>query len=76
MLVLRQGIHAEANPIVSQIYQETGIGGLTIAKVATVVLAASIVVIVGRRHRALAAGLLLFGIAAGIVGGVSNLVTM
>jgi hypothetical protein len=77
VMVARHGsLSAEANPIVVQIASHTGLEGITIAKVATVVLAASIIVIVGRRHRATAAALLVFAVLAGVAGGVSNVISM
>jgi hypothetical protein len=76
ILVLRHGSTAEANPIVRHIFDATGIQGLTLAKVATVEFVAVMIVLIGHRHRRLAYGLFLFGIAAGIVGGLSNIATL
>ena len=75
-MIVRHGINAEANPVVKQIAIQDGLPGITIAKIATVVLAASVIVILGRRHRVLAGVLLVFAILAGFVGGVSNIASM
>ena len=76
ILVLRHGSTAEANPIVRHIFDATGIQGLTLAKVATVEFVAVMILLIAPRHRRLAYGLFLFGIAAGVLGGVSNLATL
>jgi hypothetical protein len=76
VMVARRGFGTEANPVVRQIATHTGLEGITIAKVATVVLAASIVVILSRNHKVMAGVLLVFAIAAGVVGGLSNIATM
>jgi len=76
ILVLRHGSDAEANPIVRHIFDATGIQGLTLAKVATVEFVAVMIVLIGHSHRRLAYGLFLFGIAAGVVGGLSNIATL
>ena len=66
------GLAAEANPIVVRIAQTMGIPGITIAKLATVGFAALLMVLIAPRRRKLAYSLLLFGVAAGLVGGLSN----
>ena len=76
ILVLRHGPSAEANPIVRHIFDATGIQGLTLAKVATVEFVAVMILLIAPSHRRLAYGLFLFGIAAGVLGGVSNLATL
>jgi hypothetical protein len=76
MIVARGGIGVEANPIVRDIASTTHLPGITIIKVATVVLVASAVVIVGRHHRTAAAMLLVFGVLAGVAGGLSNIASM
>jgi hypothetical protein len=75
-MIVSRGLSAEANPIVREIAENTLLPGITIVKVATVVLVASAVVIVGRHHRTAAAMLLVFGVLAGVAGGLSNIATM
>jgi len=72
ILMSRHGLSAEANPIVVRIAETAGIPGITLAKVATVAFAAILMVLIAPRRRKLAMGLLMFGVAAGLVGGISN----
>lgn len=72
ILVSRHGLAAEANPIVVRIAQTSGIPGLTLAKVLTVAFAASLMVLIAPRRPKLALALVAFGVAAGLVGGISN----
>ena len=72
VLVSRHGLAAEANPVVVRIAQAAGIPGLTLAKVATVGFAALLMLLIAPKRRRLAYGLLVFGIAAGLIGGISN----
>jgi hypothetical protein len=76
VLVSRHTLAAEANPIVRNIYSTTGIGGLTIAKFFTVVLAASMTVVIWPRYPRLAAVLLTFGVVAGLFGALSNVASL
>jgi hypothetical protein len=76
LMVYRHGLTAEANPIVVQIARDAGLPGLTVAKIVTVGFAAIILVLLAPRNRRLAMGLLMFGIAAGLIGTVSNLATL
>ena len=76
VMVEKHGLSAEANPVVVLLAQEMGLPGLTIAKIATVAFAALLMVIIAPRRRRLAMGLLMFGVAAGLVGGVSNVATL
>lgn len=73
VLISRHGLAAEANPIVVRIAQTTGIPGLTLAKILTVAFAASLMLLIAPRRRWLAYSLLAFGVAAGLVGGFSNI---
>jgi hypothetical protein len=72
ILVSRHGLAAEANPIVVRIAQTAGIPGLTLAKLATVAFASLLMILIAPRRRKLAYGLLIFGVAAGVLGGISN----
>ena len=76
VLIGRHGLAAEANPIVVRIAEEAGIPGLTIAKAATVTFAALLMVLIAPRRRRLAIGLLVFGVSAGLVGGLSNVASL
>jgi len=75
-MVERHGLAAEANPVVVVLAEQLGLGGLTVAKVVTVAFAALLVLIIAPRRRRLAIGLLTFGVAAGMVGGMSNIATL
>lgn len=76
VMIARHGLGAEANPIVVTLVEATGLPGVTLAKVATVVFAALLAVLIAPRHRRMAMVLLTFGVAAGAVGGVSNIATL
>ncbi len=72
ILVSRHGLAAEANPIVVRIAETSGLPGLTLAKILTVAFAASMMLLVAPRRPKLAMVLVAFGVAAGLVGGISN----
>jgi hypothetical protein len=77
LMVGRHGIGAELNPIVSQGFEAFGLPVLVLAKVALVVLLGSIVVLLardsaGRLSRPLAASVAVLAVAAGLAGGISN----
>ena len=76
VLVSRHGLAAEANPIVVRIAQTAGIPGLTIAKLGTVAFAASLMLIILPRRPKLAMALVVFGVAAGLLGGLSNVASL
>ena len=76
VMVDRHGLGAEANPVVVHIANELGLPGLTIAKVATVGFAAVLMTLIAPKRRRLAMGLLMFGVSAGLVGGISNIATL
>jgi hypothetical protein len=76
VMVEKHGLAAEANPIVVALAQEAGLPGLTIAKVGTVAFAALLMTLIAPRRRRLAMGLLMFGVAAGLLGGFSNVATL
>lgn len=76
LLVARHGLEAEANPIVVVLAQEVGLPGLTLAKIIAVSFAALVMILVARHSRGLAIGTLVFGIAAGLVGGFSNVAAL
>ena len=76
VMINRHGLSAEANPIVVQIAEGMGLPGLTLAKFGTVAFAALLMVLIAPRRRKLAMALLMFGVAAGLVGGFSNIATL
>ena len=76
LMVKRHGLGAEANPVVVDIVNQSGLYGLTLVKIFVVALAGLIILAIGRRHARLAAGLLVFGVLAGLVGGLSNIATL
>jgi hypothetical protein len=57
--------------------EQIGVGGLTVVKIASVLIGGSVFVMLayGQRRR-LAMGVVLFGVAAGLVGGLTNLATI
>lgn len=76
IMIARHGLGAEANPIVVTIVEEAGVTGVTLAKVATVAFAALLAVLLAPQRRRMAMVLLTFGVAAGMVGGISNIATL
>ena len=76
MMTARHGLAAEANPIVIRLAEQLGLPGLTIAKLLAVVVAVCVFVVLAPRNPRLAAGVLGFGIIAGVVGGMTNLATL
>jgi hypothetical protein len=70
------GLAAEANPIVVLLAQEVGLPGLTVVKLAAVVFGGAVFVLLAPQRRRLAAALIIYGIAAGMVGGLSNVATI
>jgi len=68
----RQGLEAELNPLVVHLAAEYGLPGLTLAKVVSVVFLAAVVVLISPHRRRVASTILVIGIVAGTVGGVSN----
>jgi hypothetical protein len=76
VMVDRHGMSAEANPVVVMIAEAAGLPGLTLAKILTVAFAAGLAILIAQRHRRLAMGVLVFGISAGLVGGLTNVATI
>lgn len=77
VMTSRHGMSAELNPIVVFMASEFGLPGLTIAKLASVVFLAVTAVILYRSRRNRTATLLIvIGIAAGIIGGCSNIASI
>lgn len=76
VMVGRHGLAAESNPLVVGLVEELGLPGLTLAKLLAVVLAGLVAVVLFRRRPALAAVVVVFGVVAGVVGGISNVATL
>ena len=75
-MTARHGLAAEANPVVVQLFEQLGLPGLTLAKVLAVVIGASVFAALAPKNRRMAMSVLIFGVAAGVFGGVSNLATL
>jgi len=76
-MVDRHGIGAESNPLVADLFVGYGLPILAFAKLALVVLVASVAVVLGARSAGpgqgrIAGCILALGIAGGLVGGVAN----
>jgi hypothetical protein len=76
VMIGRHGLGAEANPIVVTLFEEAGVPGVTLAKLATVAFAALLVVLLAPKRRRMAMALLSFGMIAGFIGGISNIATL
>ena len=76
VMVSRHGLGAELNPVVVLLAQEVGLPGLTIAKIGVVVFLGATSAILVRKRRGLAIGLLFVGIASGMFGGFSNVISI
>jgi hypothetical protein len=76
VMIGRHGLSAEANPIVVQVFEETGVPGVTIAKIATVAFAALLALLIIPNRRRLGMGLISFGVVAGLFGGLTNIATL
>lgn len=76
VMIARHGLGAEANPIVVTLVEEMGVPGVTLAKLATVIFAALLAVLIAPKRRRMAMVLLSFGVFAGLVGGLSNIATL
>ena len=76
VMVVRNGIGTELNPIVATIAEDHGLALLTVAKFATVLLVAATFLIVGRTRPKVAAGVLAVGVLVGGLGAISNLISI
>ena len=75
-MIERHGLAAELNPIVVTLHQNVGMIGLTVVKASAVVFLASTATLLMTRRPNVAFGVLLVGMILGIVGGVSNVMTL
>lgn len=76
VMIDRHGLAAELNPIVVTLHDNVGLFGLTIAKAAAVVFLASSATLLMPRRPTIAFGVLVVGIALGLMGGISNVLTL
>jgi hypothetical protein len=76
LMVARHGLGAELNPLVATILEDWGLELLTLAKFATVLLVASVFLVVGRERPRLAGTVLAFGVLVGFLGAFSNIATI
>ena len=76
LMTSQHGLAAEANPIVVRLADELGMPGLTIAKVLAVTLGVCVFIVLAPKNRRLAMTVLIFGVVAGVVGGVTNLASL
>ncbi|MDP8904654.1 MAG: hypothetical protein M3N29_04955 [Chloroflexota bacterium] len=74
-MIGRHGLAAEANPLVVVLHDQIGLPGLTFAKAVSVAIGATVFVLLAPQRRRLAMTVLMFGIGAGLLGGVSNVAT-
>jgi hypothetical protein len=79
-MVHRVGPHAELNPVVQTMAASGGLPAVALVKAALVILVGSTAVILvaqgNRRHRWMARAVLTVAIVAGMLGGVSNALTI
>jgi hypothetical protein len=76
VMIERHGLAAELNPIVVYLHENVGMFGLTLVKGFAVVFLAFTATLLMPRRTNVAFGVLLVGIILGIVGGVSNVMTL
>jgi hypothetical protein len=72
----KHGLVAELNPIVVALSEQFGLPGLTVAKLASVVLLASVFLVLRPHRRRWSSTILTIGIVVGLVGGVSNVASI
>ena len=78
LMVERQGIRAEVNPIVAHGFLAYGLPMVAVAKLALVVLLGSVIVVLGQERPGrttaprLAAMVTVLAVAGGLIGGISN----
>jgi hypothetical protein len=76
VMVARHGLGTELNPVVATIAQDGGLALLTVAKFSTVLLVASVFLVLARSRPRVAAGVIGFGVFIGALGAYSNILTM
>jgi hypothetical protein len=76
IMFARHGAAAELNPLIARLASDYGVGVLAMAKIGLVVTVASIVAIIMAKRPRLAGAVLVIGIGAGLLGGVSNIASV
>jgi hypothetical protein len=81
VMVRWHGLHAEANPLVADLFETLGLPGVVLAKIALIVLVGALVfaaaVQLRTRTWAMVGGLpVALGIAVGLIGGITNAATL
>jgi hypothetical protein len=76
VMVERHGLAAELNPIVVALHANVGMTGLTAVKAFAVVFLAATATLLMPRRPNVAFGVLFVGIVLGVVGGLSNVMTL
>jgi hypothetical protein len=76
VMIDRHGLAAELNPIVVHLAENVGLVGLTLVKVGAVTFLGLAVLLLMPRRPHVAAVVLAVGVVLGVVGGVSNVMTI
>ncbi len=76
VMIERHGLAAELNPIVIALANSVGLAGLTLVKAGAVLFLAFAVLLLMPRRRHVAVAVLAVGVVLGVVGGVSNVMTI
>jgi len=76
VMIERHGLTAELNPIVIALANSVGLIGLTLVKAGAVLFLAFAVLLLMPRRRHVAVAVLAVGVVLGVVGGVSNVMTI
>jgi hypothetical protein len=76
VMVARNGLGSELNPLVVTLAQDYGLALLTVAKFATVLLVAAVFLVVGRTRPRVAGAVLAFGVLIGGLGAFSNIISI
>lgn len=76
VMVARNGLGSELNPIVATIFADWGLALLTVAKFATVLLVAAVFLLTFKERPWMASGVLAFGVLIGALGAFSNILTI
>jgi hypothetical protein len=76
VMIERHGLAAELNPIVVALADNVGLLGLTLVKAGAVIFLAFAVLLLMPRRRNVATAVLSVGVVLGVVGGVSNVLTI
>jgi hypothetical protein len=76
VMIERHGLSTELNPIVVALANSVGLVGLTLVKAGAVLFLAFAVLLLMPRRRHVAVAVLAVGVVLGVVGGVSNVMTI